>query len=533
MKVKSKTFDSGKLKDKILDDRMNPLRKGTGGVSAEDEVRHLREMEKWYIKALKGLNLECSRLEREVARIKDENRNVHNLRKEYEHLKQLEAWYIKALKGLNTMCSKLEGEVERLKAENTRLKEAAKQVSIEAGLSSAEKRLVRFLDSASDSTTTLLKAVLFSEPGPEMDLEKLTALLPSVLPTVIDFREEDFYISINELEKNEILKMEKGKLTIPGVIRKYLRMHMLNRMADESDIRAVMAEEDAVIDFFDIMHERHGTATPEELDGIYTDPGEFKRVVSILLERDIVVGGLNRDGRGAYIIPKELMRTIDSLKIDVIVKKASEKRPDRTELMKRLNIKDPSPEDMDILLEMHWGSRSEDINSSDIMPLVEALKSGDADSLITALKDKDVSIRRFAASALWKIGSKAAIEPLLESLKDSDPYVRRLTVSALWKIGDRDVLDQLIDALDDADAMVRYSVVSYLDFVSDKRAVEPLIRALKDDDSMVRTVAASALGKMKDKRAIGPLVEALSDDNGWVRNCAAEALEKIKQSSGR
>ncbi len=534
MKAKSgtpETLDSDgskdrKSKERGLKKRMNQPKKETDGILVADEIKHLKEMEVWYVKALKGLNLECSRLETEIDRIK-KNKNVHDLKSEYEHLKQLEVWYIKALKGLNTMCSRLEEEINRLKSENVRLKERTKRTSLEEELSSAEKRLARFLNNAGDPTKTLLKAILFSENDLGLDMERITTVLPAAFPAGMGLTREDIETSIKELEKNDILKTDGTKLTIPEVMKKYLRMHVLDELAGESDLREVMAEDDAIIDLFEIMHERHGRITPQELNETHANPEELEKVLCRLLKRNIVLCGLNRDGKGTYVIPEELLRTIDSLKIDVIVKKASEKRPDRTELMKKLKIREPSGDDMDALLEMYRGTSGE-IGGSEIILLGEALKNGDVDYLINALKDKDVSIRRFATSALWKAGSKAAIKPLQESLKDRDPYVRRLTVSALWKIGGKDLIDQLICMLDDKDAMVRYSVVSYLDFVSDKKTVEPLINALKDDDDMVRTVAASALGNMKDERAIGPLVEALSDDNGWVRNCAAEALEEIK-----
>ncbi len=160
---------------------MNRPKKETDGIQVADEIKHLKEMEIWYIKALRGLNLECSRLETEMDRIK-KDKNVHDLKSEHEHLKQLEVWYIKALKGLNAMCSGLEEEINRLKSENVRLKEWTKRVSLEEELSSAEKRLARFLNNAGDPTKTLLKAILFSENDLGLDVERITAVLPTAFP---------------------------------------------------------------------------------------------------------------------------------------------------------------------------------------------------------------------------------------------------------------------------------------------------------------------------------------------------------------
>ena len=55
-------------------------------------------------------------------------------------------------------------------------------------------------------------------------------------------------------------------------------------------------------------------------------------------------------------------------------------------------------------------------------------------ALIDTLKDEHGYVRRDAAEALGKIGSKAAVPALIHALKDEDGYVRQSAAEALGKI---------------------------------------------------------------------------------------------------
>ena len=56
-------------------------------------------------------------------------------------------------------------------------------------------------------------------------------------------------------------------------------------------------------------------------------------------------------------------------------------------------------------------------------------------ALMTALKDKDVTVRRQAAWALGAIGDKRAVEALIPALKDEDATVRKQSAWAIGAIG--------------------------------------------------------------------------------------------------
>jgi len=54
--------------------------------------------------------------------------------------------------------------------------------------------------------------------------------------------------------------------------------------------------------------------------------------------------------------------------------------------------------------------------------------------LISALKDKDESVRWNAAKALGKLKDERAVEPLISALIDSNEVVRRAATKALEEI---------------------------------------------------------------------------------------------------
>ena len=129
-------------------------------------------------------------------------------------------------------------------------------------------------------------------------------------------------------------------------------------------------------------------------------------------------------------------------------------------------------------------------------------------ALIAALEDEDKQVRRWAASALGRIGldvrrgerggafpaAKEAVLVLIAALKDEDEQVRTDAVRALVKIG--------------------------------PVAVPALIAALKDDFVLVRTNAAWGLGHIGPaaKQAI-PALEAAARDG---LRAAESALKKIR-----
>lgn len=184
-------------------------------------------------------------------------------------------------------------------------------------------------------------------------------------------------------------------------------------------------------------------------------------------------------------------------------------------------------------------------SSQDVRGLIRLLNHGDPDvryeaagalgdlrdasaveSLITALKNDELSgVRWKAAEALSKIGAPA-VDALIEALRHHDDDVRWKAAIALGEIGDPRAVEPLVTLLFDDDRFVKSHAALALGAIGEP-AVKPLIHALRDGDGNLRWGAAIALGKIRDPRAIEPLIRALADKYENVRAESASSLAAI------
>ncbi|AFY32265.1 HEAT repeat domain-containing protein [Calothrix sp. PCC 7507] len=179
-----------------------------------------------------------------------------------------------------------------------------------------------------------------------------------------------------------------------------------------------------------------------------------------------------------------------------------------------------------------------------LVPMGEgwAQTSRDADisTYIQKLKDKDATVRYFAAGALGRMGgeAKAAIPALITALQsDKDATVRYSAASALGSMrGEtKAAIPALMTALQsDKDKDVRSNAAGALMSMGGeaKAAIPALMTALQSDkDKDVRSNAAGALMSMggEAKAAIPALMTALqSDKDKDVRSNAAGALMSMR-----
>ena len=200
---------------------------------------------------------------------------------------------------------------------------------------------------------------------------------------------------------------------------------------------------------------------------------------------------------------------------------------------------------------------------SDVTEDIEKLGPSAVPTLIRALRDSDIEVRRTAAMALegladpralepliaviadheeygdirmvaaraiGALGDSRGVEPLIAALKDEDDMAPSGAAVALGKLGDRRAFEPLIEALKDGSKHLRRSAAAALGQLGDVRAVEPLLAALNDEGWMVQCNAAAALGELGDPRAIEPLEKLLGDEDSEVREAAAEALARLRQA---
>jgi hypothetical protein len=451
-----------------------------------EDVNLLRELEKTYLKVIKALNFECTRLEEEVKRLR-------KLREEVEYLRQLELWYIKALKGLNEECNRLEREVYELKRRSLTLKE----VNLEGYFKSSPK---------------LIGLFAFAEG--RIRLKSL-----GELASWLGVEQEEAQREIGELSQQGAVYLRNGHIEISGEAQRQLRHHLL-RVVPARDEVITSLNADA-IEAVELLRRRRGILPRRDFEEL---GAEQKAALLKLVEEGLLFRTVDKRGEPVYFMPAEILELMEELRVEV----AKRSSVTREELMEKLNIKDPTEEEIEVILsaldEPELGLEELAGNEA----LLEAFRNERVDVLVDALKSGDVQARRFAVAALWKIGDEQVAEHLIAALDDRDAYVRRLAISALMKIPGENMVEPMIRKLDDEDAAVRYFAASYFDNYPHESAFPSLVRALKDEDSMVRTVAASALGKLGNKDAVPHLIEALRDEDAWVRHCAAEALDRIK-----
>jgi HEAT repeat protein len=84
----------------------------------------------------------------------------------------------------------------------------------------------------------------------------------------------------------------------------------------------------------------------------------------------------------------------------------------------------------------------------------------------------------------------AAVEPLLHALGDPDGEVRRAAALALGRIGTRRAVEPLIRALQDDKMAVRWAAIDALGQIGDERAVDHLLLALKNEQTASNAHAA-------------------------------------------
>jgi MFS family permease len=112
------------------------------------------------------------------------------------------------------------------------------------------------------------------------------------------------------------------------------------------------------------------------------------------------------------------------------------------------------------------------------------------------------------------------------SRDSSDPRVARALRRIDREDGEL-VLREVIDHLDDPSAEVRREAARALGRIGSRGATEELVYRLSDPSSPIRIEAARALGDIGDQRAVPPLVRCLAVGSPELRAACAEALGSI------
>jgi HEAT repeat protein len=194
---------------------------------------------------------------------------------------------------------------------------------------------------------------------------------------------------------------------------------------------------------------------------------------------------------------------------------------------------------------------------SDIMltvPSITALgKIGGSralETLINALTDRLVFIRRESAQALGSLGDKRAIPELRKALKDADKVVRIYALHSLIMLGEAHSLDSVIGVLEVVDKgrnleaeeiTVIEAAAKILGDLREPRAVVPLIRVLQKRELLTGMIGeylgalyevVRAIGNIGDPRAIPSLAEFLEHEQSmkkdWPNLASDEMIGVLK-----
>ncbi|HWP45505.1 MAG TPA: HEAT repeat domain-containing protein [Blastocatellia bacterium] len=145
--------------------------------------------------------------------------------------------------------------------------------------------------------------------------------------------------------------------------------------------------------------------------------------------------------------------------------------------------------------------------------------------LASRLDSSDEQERIDAAVKLAMLGTPLAIPALTSALDDREERVRAIAIDGLVMIGDPQVLPLLTNRLErDRSVFVRKSAAYAIGRLGSRLGTPALLAALKDKNAELRGAAVVALSKYRDPAAVPGLIQALSDKDSFVRAHAALAL---------
>ena len=158
---------------------------------------------------------------------------------------------------------------------------------------------------------------------------------------------------------------------------------------------------------------------------------------------------------------------------------------------------------------------------------LEQLGKESTPSLLIALEDEDMEVRRRSALALERIGYVAQI---LQEYGEEQykPELRKI----LFLIAQAGVIESLSDRLSKADKHLQKRIVRLLGEAETVDAADPLLDLLKNtEDWTLQARIIQSLGKIDAQKAIPILIDYLRDNEYWVRRSAVEALAVLNATA--
>jgi len=188
---------------------------------------------------------------------------------------------------------------------------------------------------------------------------------------------------------------------------------------------------------------------------------------------------------------------------------------------------DAMPYLMEALHDSYWWYERE-VAAGDLLHAIEKMGSTAIEPLIEALKDKEGTVRKFAAILLGRLKDPRAIEPLGMALYDLHHDVGKVAAEALLNFGTAS-FEVLVEALDHPEMWIRIHSVDVLPRVNEPRVALVLLEMLKDPEREVKKHVIEAMGELKDQRTLPALQEIMAQRGDREMHALAKvAIEKIK-----
>jgi HEAT repeat protein len=164
---------------------------------------------------------------------------------------------------------------------------------------------------------------------------------------------------------------------------------------------------------------------------------------------------------------------------------------------------------MEALHDSFWWYERE-YAAGDLLSAIEKMGDTAVASLITALGNKEGTVRKFAAILLGIVGDSRAIEPLGMTLYDMHHEVGKASAESLAKFG-ASAVDVLVEALSHPEMWIRIHSILALSKIRDARVALILLQMLNDPEREVKKQAIQSLGELKDPRTFPALQEIASN----------------------
>jgi HEAT repeat protein len=181
---------------------------------------------------------------------------------------------------------------------------------------------------------------------------------------------------------------------------------------------------------------------------------------------------------------------------------------------------------MEALRDSFWWFEREQA-AADLLSAIEKMGTAVVEPLMQLLKDKEGTVRKYAATVLGNIHDPRAIEELAMLQYDLHHEVGKAAADALAKFGPQAV-EILIEALKHPETGIRENAVLALGKIQDARVAPALIESLRDPDREVQKYSLHSLGQLRDQHAITALQEVAA--NRGDRELAALAKQILEST---